>query len=440
MLRYRGLEDDHVESRELHLAVSLDDPQHLAKLLSLDRYKNYVDSRSGWGVPMTPLRQAASNGSVECLKILLANGAEVDSLDVKAQTPLFAAVSGGHSECVRVLLEAGANPRGSVHNNCTPVLTAAREGNAQILKELLEYGADANVRAKLANRATPNPGCTGPLYLAAVYGHLECFRSLLLYGADPNYNCTDLQLLKKMKHPQSVLEICLKHQCHPEFVKLLIDFGADLYLPNVHAMSLSDSPSLKLIEREKGFPGSLMFQCRVTIRRLLKQMGKLHLIDQLEMPDRIVGYLQHHNSYCQRQDLEICNQRFYSQPASSLNFPPVSSLPLDPVDGVRSGPWLKCTSIPISSCSFLQACGKVGIFYGLPVTAVVGGGGQVEAALVQEHQSAEKGRWSPERREQETAEARGLERSAAEIHDAVQIHDHQQQSFMALGATQTRSV
>lgn len=252
MLRYRGLEDDHMESQELHLAVSMDKPELLSKLLSKERYKKYVDSRSGWGVPMTPLRLAASNGSVECLNILLANGSEVDCLDVKAQTPLFAAVSAGHYECVRALLKAGANPRGSIHNNATPLLTAARDGNANILKELLDYGAEANVRANLANRATPNPSRTGPLYLAAVYGHLECFTSLLLHGADPNYNCPELQLNQNIKRPQSVLEICLKHRCEREFVKLLIDFGADLYLPNVHAMSLADSPSLKLIEREKG--------------------------------------------------------------------------------------------------------------------------------------------------------------------------------------------
>ncbi|XP_072286884.1 ankyrin repeat and SOCS box protein 12-like [Pyxicephalus adspersus] len=296
MLKYRGLEDDHVESQELHLAVSMDNPQLLSELLSRVRYKNYIDSRSGWGVPMTPLRLAASNGSLECLNILLANGSEVDILDVKAQTPLFAAVSAGHLECVRALLKVGANPCGSVHNNCTPVLTAAREGNAKILKELLDYGADANVRAKVANRFTPNPNCTGPLYLAAVYGHLDCFRFLLFYGADPNYNCTDRQLLTNMKSRQSVLEICLKHRCDPEFVQLLIEFGADLYLPNIQALSLVDTPSLKLIEREKGHPRPLMSQCRLVIRRLLQQIGKLHLIDQLQIPDRIVRYLQHQNS------------------------------------------------------------------------------------------------------------------------------------------------
>ncbi|KAM9324054.1 ankyrin repeat and SOCS box protein 12 [Gastrophryne carolinensis] len=300
MLRFRGREAEDEESQELHLAVLADDPQRLSQLLSQDRYKQYIESRNGWGVPMTPLRLAASRGSLACVKVLVASGANVDSLDVKAQTPLFAAVSAGHHECVRELLKAGATPYGSVHNNCTPVLTAARVGHDKIIRELLAHGADANVRAKLFKGAATTTNCTGPLYLAAVYGHLECFRTLLLYGADPNYNCTDLLLVKKVKQPQTVLEICLKHRPDPDFLKLLIDFGADLNLLNLNSAFLVNHPSVTLLEKEKGNPRSLMSQCRVTIRRLLKQAGNLHLTDRLALPDRIVEYLQHRNNYSHR--------------------------------------------------------------------------------------------------------------------------------------------
>ncbi|XP_075040503.1 ankyrin repeat and SOCS box protein 12-like [Mixophyes fleayi] len=294
MLKHRGHENEHAESCELHLAVSMDNPQRLCELLCKEGYKDFIDSRSGWGVPVTPLRLAASRGSLECLKILLANGAEVDSLDVKAQTPLFAAVSGGHFDCVRELLKAGANPCGSIYNNCSPVLTASRDGNAKILKELLQYGADSNVRSKMTNRAASSTSCTGPLYLAAVYGHLECFKTILLYGAEPNYNCTDQGLLKTIKHPVTVLEMCLKHCCDPQFVKLLIEFGANVYLPNIQAnKSLTDHHSLELLARASECPRSLISQCRLTIRRILRQVGRLHLIEELVIPLRIVRYLQH---------------------------------------------------------------------------------------------------------------------------------------------------
>lgn len=297
MLKYRGNEDDCAESYELHLAVQMDKPQHLSELLCQQKYKEYIESRSGWGVPVTPLRLAASQGSLECVKILLANGAEVDCLDVKAQTPLFAAVSAGHFDCVRELLKAGANPCGSVYNNCSPVLVASRDGKVKILKELLDYGADANIRSKKTPKGTiSSTSSTGPLYLAAVYGHLECFRILLLHGADPNYNLTDRDILRTQKHPVSVLEICLKHGCTPEFVNLLIDFGAHIYLPNMHAyQSLAHRHSLQLLEREKEYPRSLMSECRLTIRRRLNQLGRLRLIDQLKVPLRIVRFLQYEN-------------------------------------------------------------------------------------------------------------------------------------------------
>ncbi|XP_075429658.1 ankyrin repeat and SOCS box protein 12-like [Ascaphus truei] len=294
MLKPKEEEEDLAEARELHLAVVMDNPEYLGSLLSEDRYKEFINSRNGWGVPGTPLRLAASKGSLECLKILLANGAEVDSLDVKAQTPLFTAVSAGHLDCVRELLKAGASPCGSIYNNCSPVLTAARDGNASILRELLEYGAEANVRSKVPDWAANNTASTGPLYLSAVYGHLKCFRTLLLYGSDPDYNCTDQKLLSRIKRPKTVLEICLKHGCRAQFVELLIDFGANVYLPNIQInKSFSNPEAVELLMRERVDPRSLMSQSRLAIRKLLRQVGRPHLIDQLEIPQTMVRYLQH---------------------------------------------------------------------------------------------------------------------------------------------------
>ncbi|KAM4695905.1 ankyrin repeat and SOCS box protein 12 [Rhinophrynus dorsalis] len=294
MLRLRGNEDDLVETRDLHLAVSMDNPQLLSEMLSQKRYKELINSRSGWGVPGTPLRVAASQGSLECLKILLANRAEVDSLDVKAQTPLFTAVSAGHVECVRELLKAGANPCGSMYNNCSPVLTAARDGNVNILRELLDFGAEANVRSKACNWAVNNTASTGPLYLSAVYGHLECFRTLLLYGADPDYNCMDQKLLQRIKQPKTILEICLRHGCEASFVELLIEFGANVHLLDININnSFQNKEAVELLLREKAQPRSLMSRSRLTIRNLLRQKGRLNFIDQLELPKEMVKYLKY---------------------------------------------------------------------------------------------------------------------------------------------------
>lgn len=253
MLQPRDDEEGNGERQEMNLAVSQDNYQLLDQLLCQEQYKRFINSQSGWGVPMTLLRLAASQGHVRCLRVLLAHGAEVDSLDVKAQTPLFTAVSNGHLDCVRALLEAGADPCGSIHNNCTPLLTAARVGDANILQELLEHGANTNVKARVPNWAASSASCSGPLYMSAVYGHLECFRMLLLYGADPNYNCTDQRILERISKPVTLLEICLRHGCGPEFARLLIDFGANVYLPDIILNKISaNSEVMKLLTRERG--------------------------------------------------------------------------------------------------------------------------------------------------------------------------------------------
>lgn len=53
----------------------------------------------------TPLRAASFNGHLEVVQLLLAAGAEVNSVD---DTPLMLAVWKGHVAVTRVLLEAGA--------------------------------------------------------------------------------------------------------------------------------------------------------------------------------------------------------------------------------------------------------------------------------------------------------------------------------------------
>ncbi|XP_067845865.1 ankyrin repeat and SOCS box protein 12-like [Heptranchias perlo] len=293
MLQPRN-QDDNVEVNQINQAVSRNEDKLLADLLSQERYSQFINSRSGWGVPGTPLRLAASKGHLSCLEVLLSHGAEVDSLDVKAQTPLFTAVSGRHLHCVQALLRAGANPNGSIYNNCSPVLTAAREGDADILKALLEHGAEVNVRSKVPEWASNACACSGPLYLASVYRHYDCFRLLLLYGADPDFNCTEQRLLARIKQPKTVLEMCLRYGCGPQYIQLLIDFGANLYLPShTPVKNTQQNKAAELLVRATAQPRSLMSLTRMAIRKYLKLISGLHSIDELDIPLILRNYLKH---------------------------------------------------------------------------------------------------------------------------------------------------
>lgn len=70
MLQLRPVEEDEhaAESLELNCAAANDDHFLLQELLSQERYRKCINQRSGWGVPSTPLRMAASKGSANFVK------------------------------------------------------------------------------------------------------------------------------------------------------------------------------------------------------------------------------------------------------------------------------------------------------------------------------------------------------------------------------------
>ncbi|XP_021439019.2 ankyrin repeat and SOCS box protein 12 [Oncorhynchus mykiss] len=287
-------EEDNEHGQALNQAVSSDDVEVLAELLSQESYRKSINSRSGWGIPVTPLRTSAAHGNLRCLELLLEHGAEVDSLDVKAQTPLFTAVSGKHLDCVVVLLKAGADPNGSPYNNCSPVLTAAREGDVEVLRELLQFGAEVDVWPKVPEWASNATACRGPLYISAVYGHLDCFKLLLLHGANPNYNCKSEKMLARIKQPKTVLEMCLRYDCGVEYIQLLIDFGAVVYLPTlIIDKTTKQNEAVALLLKERVYPNTLMSLTRLAIRSYLPVVNKMTSIDCLDIPQILRNYLKH---------------------------------------------------------------------------------------------------------------------------------------------------
>ena len=121
-----------------------------------------------------PLHHAAREGCHECVKALVAAGADVRSEDVDGWTPLRVAADNGYPEIVRLLLEHGADVRSEDVNGWTPLRVAASEGHLGVVRLLLEHGADVGSR---------NNGWT-PLHVAVWKGHLDIARLLLERGAD----------------------------------------------------------------------------------------------------------------------------------------------------------------------------------------------------------------------------------------------------------------
>lgn len=131
------------------------------------------------------------NGHADCLRVLLANGADVNRVNLLQQTPLHIAAAFDYSEAIDTLLRANADPnardlkvaegffcqsRGdmcafgtSLHlQGRTPLHLAAHASASEAIDMLAS--ADANARDTLGR---------SPLHLAALKGSLDCVEALL---------------------------------------------------------------------------------------------------------------------------------------------------------------------------------------------------------------------------------------------------------------------
>jgi len=121
----------------------------------------------------TPLYNAAAQGEIELVALLLRAGADPNLRSAGEQegTPLCAAACHGHVEIVRILLGGGADPNLREDEWWTPLRWAAAHGHDEVARMLLGTAA--------------NPDLGGPLPEAARRGSLAVARTLLAHGADP---------------------------------------------------------------------------------------------------------------------------------------------------------------------------------------------------------------------------------------------------------------
>lgn len=123
----------------------------------------------------TPLIEAAYNGHVEIVKLLIDRGADVNLKGEAWYGPLHAAALGGHVEVVKLLLQHGADVNIFSHNK--PLHYAAMNGHIEVARILLAHGAD--IDAKGIDEYTP-------LGTAVSNRQVEMVKYLLSKGADVN--------------------------------------------------------------------------------------------------------------------------------------------------------------------------------------------------------------------------------------------------------------
>lgn len=95
----------------------------------------------------TPLSTAAGRLEVDIADLLLQRGADVNTRDEIGRTPLLKVIlNSGEMGLIRLLLAAGADVNMADNRVLTPLwATILENGNPDVMRLLLEYGADATV-------------------------------------------------------------------------------------------------------------------------------------------------------------------------------------------------------------------------------------------------------------------------------------------------------
>ena len=103
--------------------------------------------------PVTPLTVAVRNGNLDCVKVLLKYGADIEERGDfmhnykihKSCTPLFIAATCGNDEILRFLVENGANVNATEDFGLTPLMAAVSNQLLDAVTFLIDQGADLNL-------------------------------------------------------------------------------------------------------------------------------------------------------------------------------------------------------------------------------------------------------------------------------------------------------
>jgi len=207
-LIFEGLSQNAPESFHTSLidAATDGDIFSIAMLLKNGEDPNKEDSRE-----RTPLHWAAKNGHKKVVEMLLQHNPNVDKQDLGGSTALCLAAEYGHVRVVEILLQHKADVDKTDPTGMSALHLAAWNGHAEVVDIILEYNVDVDKRD--GNESTA-------LQYASRKGHARVVETLLRHNADVNN-------LKSSAIQMTALHWAAQNG-HAEVLETILEYNADV--------------------------------------------------------------------------------------------------------------------------------------------------------------------------------------------------------------------
>nr|XP_029135210.1 ankyrin repeat and SOCS box protein 15-like [Labrus bergylta] len=261
-----------------------------------------------------PVHSAADGGQVECLKLLLQKGYDVNAMldthisenygDLR-KTPLYFAVSNGDVTCSEILLAAGAR------TDLDPlqcILVAVRAERYELVQLLLSYGAEVNCNfSVICNTLFPTAlqySLRDPVMLRLLlnsgYQAYKCFQCCHGNCEEIDSTWTELhnQAYQIYSQPNAIsfceyVSVSWLTHLVGGIVRMFLDYVSHVNIcPNLKRI-LEKRPEWEEISEILGKPRSLQHLCRLLIRGHmgLRTLNNPEAMAAVPFPPRLRKYL-----------------------------------------------------------------------------------------------------------------------------------------------------
>lgn len=124
-----------------------------------------VDYKDLW-TNTTALMAASEAGNVDIVKLLLAEGADINARNLSGRTSLMLAAERGQSQVAKLLIERGANVLSTDNGDMTPLKLAAKRGDSETVRVIRTAEAKAKQESEVSVEWHPG-GSMAPVAVAA---------------------------------------------------------------------------------------------------------------------------------------------------------------------------------------------------------------------------------------------------------------------------------